>query len=299
MANNSEKPVETASTPEALREEFNREVPSEIASVIGNSDFIARSSTEYSSGLFRRCANEFGFHEMDQFKNGKLSEFGKFVAEMAKGKDVIDLGCGNYKGVSMFAKQFGARRYIGVDQEFNVIHNQSHLPYVGEEDLPDEFKIFKQDNFFGGANYVRTKGLGSVGIGHDKKSPAYFVNDDILGFLAKIPGLCGAVFVMGGIQLSSRGRRLTSQERKTEKNYYDYLSGELARLAQDGDLVMTSGADYGLKECLKKSGFVEYPFPNFLDNYSVFLKCDTNSTLCKTIRSKLEQLGLGSVESDL
>jgi|SRR3972149_5174797 len=124
----------------------------------------------------------------------ELSDYGQDMAEYVKGKTFLDLGCGRAGNVARTASALKAKKYIGVD--------------VWRSNNPNNRIILESE------------------------MPAYFVQGDILNFLARRGTSDGTAFFSAGIDAFSF------------KNFRDYLSAvyqEMNRLAKSGDVAFSVG----------------------------------------------------------
>ncbi len=249
-----------------------------MSKVIEATDFIGLPSINASNWITHLLLKGYrGFDDGEDFEavlaEVGLSEQGKRIAERIKGRDFIDLACGNPKRSPVprvMARIMGAKRYLGVDADWGTLVSTRIPTKPSDEEMVFGRKVhglFKSQ-------------VECARVGEEEGLPVAWMEDDALGFLAKIPELNGVVFTICALQIGM----LSNRER-----YYHALVDEIDRLTQDGDIVLLAQADKPLVEALIDKGF-DYDHSeskNNLADMGVFTKRNSAVAIAEATRGQL------------
>jgi len=236
-----------------LQAEFTRPVPADYKPLIEQPVLFVEFTSAHSNSLALDVADVFtlphiGATKKDdeliqKIRKGELLPVGEALRPLLQGKDFIDLGCGHPELSRMpriVAKELGAKRYIGVDKYLEDDPNKE-MPVVGKE----------------GYKFMNT--VGPVSEKQENGFPSYWAQDDMLGFVAKIPRLDGVVFYISGIEAEHWVEPVPPLS--VLDAYYKALLNEIQRLTKAGDAIVVevgglqtpfphplSFEDYGFRE---------------------------------------------------
>ena len=237
---------------EGIKSELHkREVPREYEQWIDRVNFItmfvpyfmflAEDYTTVNIAI-ERLGNFNHDHEITENRllHAARSEFGKELEKVIRGRELIDLGCGDYNAVRTIAEACSARRYVGVD-------------------------LHASEKILGGL---------------EKSSDFYsaYIKDDMLSFLSKIDHLQGVVFHLSGLQpvetwhagtLVHDKNFLDAYMAEENKHYIDASLKEMSRLSQPGDAILAARSAIGFRpERYRFKPYVKSPG----DSYTLFIK---------------------------
>ena len=236
---------------EQLQLEFNRNVPVYYDSLIAGVRLYAQpeqtSSDALAWDIFRLASQQFS--SIDDFASSLRnlsSERIQFFETLIRAKDFVNLGSGDHALSPipyMISKALGARRHIGVDRKL----------------LKERGFTFRDRlvHVIDGINYTLYDALGPSHTEIEDGFISSWIQDDMLGFVSKIPDGHGATFFLAGIDDYQRD----GNDEVVNIRYFDALWFEMSRAAKAGDAVIFSGvmpSDH-LIQFHRRHGFREFP----------------------------------------
>ncbi len=217
---------------DALMREFNRPVPPAYEGLIQDARFCQLPTESYSNQLvdfaFEMSAKSGCMTDQEEeFRSASLSSHGEFLQGLIAGRDFFDLGCGvpSYSVVPRWtAERLGVDRYFGID-----LYCVDGLMFDWDAERVEGWSMGGRASYIWGYQFMQQFRLSRAELAGD--NTRYWVKDDILGFVSKMPESNGSVFLLAGIQ----GKNVAAQY------YLSYLACEINRVTQSGDAVITIG----------------------------------------------------------
>lgn len=199
--------------------------------------------TEESLHAYRAAQDPSAFHLLEH------TELGTYVAGQISGGLFVDVPCGllhpadpaeDFAMVPL-AAALGVRRCFEVDLSAEVLQGR----------LPE-----KENVMDAGGRYTLAAGVGQIGVRTECGLSIATMQDDLLGFIAKISGVeegAPKALYLSGIQPDADFCRSEEVQRTVAVPYLTALYRELARACRPGDLVILNSSDMlaaGIDEAL-------------------------------------------------
>ena len=191
---------------EDIESEFQQEISKETENLIG---YLFCGYINYAENWLKKIWER---------ENRKLSLFGENLARYIHKKTFLDIGCGYSNSaisVALASVALGAKKYIGIDNE--SVRSGRLAGFDG--------KLLGYND--GGKFVINIRAIPSRNI---HKTPLYFVDGDMLAFLARRSVSDGTVFFFSAIENKVSGEA---------ENYLNALYAEMKRLAKPGDIAFS------------------------------------------------------------
>lgn len=224
-----------AAVPCSPEKALRRTVPSAYIPLIGRMRFYIEPEISCSRFFGRACFAEEStrrYRETGDHSVLQRTDLGVFIAERLNGGLFIDVPCGLHDArdrgadfpLPALAAALGASAMWEADLTADVVRGR----------VPAVIDVL-------GGGYALAEGPGDIGVRTDAGMPVYTLQDDLLGFLAKIdPAALGLPKALYLSALQPDGEACTddSFQRETAVPYLEGLYDELARVSLRDDLVI-------------------------------------------------------------